>query len=91
MSAGIAVVPDPTGKLTLFITAQVLILDESSGRPQIVKLWERTGEVGSTTRQALAQGNMSSNLKKKIDEFFSKLRTDILAARKAQEQPAAPK
>ena len=70
-------------RLTLFVTAHILVGDESSGRPQMMKLWERTGEVGTTTRQALFVGNMSTNLKKKITEFFSKLRSDILAARKS--------
>jgi len=70
-------------RLTLFVTAHILVGDESSGRPQMMKLWERTGEVGTTTRQALFVGNMSSNLKKKITEFFSRLRSDILAARKS--------
>lgn len=70
-------------RLTLFVTAHILVGDESSGRPQMMKLWERTGEVGTTTRQALYVGNMSSSLKKKITEFFSRLRSDVLAARKS--------
>jgi S1-C subfamily serine protease len=78
------------GKLTLFITAHILVQDDSSGRPQVLKLWEKTGEVGTTSRQAILQGTLSPNLAKKIDAFFAELRADVLAARKAQANPATP-
>jgi predicted Zn finger-like uncharacterized protein len=70
-------------RLVLYITAHVIVQDNSSGRPQAYKVWERTGEVGSISQQAILTGNLPANLKKEIKDFFAKLKTDILKARKS--------
>jgi len=74
-------------RLVLYVTAHIIVQDGSSGRPQIVKIWERTGEVGSISQQAILSGNLPTNLRKEIREFFSKLRGDILKAKKATSEP----
>jgi S1-C subfamily serine protease len=70
-------------RLVLYVTAHIIVQDGSSGRPQDVKIWERTGEVGSISQQAILSGNLPINLRKEIKDFFAKLRADILKARKA--------
>jgi len=70
-------------RLVLYITAHVIVQDNSSGRPHAYKVWERTGEVGSISQQLILSGNLPVNLKKEIKDFFAKLKTDILKARKA--------
>ena len=70
-------------RLVLFITAHVIVQDNSSGRPHAYKVWERTGEVGSISQQSIYAGNLPVNLKKEIKDFFGKLKTDILKARKS--------
>jgi S1-C subfamily serine protease len=70
-------------RLVLFITAHVIVQDNSSGRPHAYKVWERTGEVGSISQQSIYGGNLPVNLKKEIKDFFGKLKVDILKARKS--------
>lgn len=70
-------------RLVLFITAHIIVQDDSSGRPQAFKIWERTGEVGSISLQSILSGNLPANLRKEIKDFFAKMRSDILKARKA--------
>jgi hypothetical protein len=70
-------------RLVLFVTAHVIVQDNSSGRPHAYKVWERTGEVGSISQQSIYAGNLPVNLKKEIKDFFGKLKTDILKARKS--------
>ena len=70
-------------RLVLFITAHIIVQDDSSGRPQAYKIWERTGEVGSISQQSILSGNLPVNLRKEIKDFFAKMRSDILKARKA--------
>jgi S1-C subfamily serine protease len=74
-------------KISIYITAHIIVVDESTGGQQAVKLWERTGRAGSTTIQALLNGKVSTTLKRDIKEFFSKLRDDVLEARKSIAQP----
>jgi len=69
-------------RIVLYITAHVIVEDDSSGRPHAYKVWERTGEVGSISQQSIYAGNLPVNLKKEIKDFFGKLKTDILKARK---------
>ena len=70
-------------RLVLYITAHIIVQDDSSGRPQAFKIWERTGEVGSISQQSILSGNLPVNLRKEIKDFFAKMRSDILKARKA--------
>ncbi len=70
-------------RLVLYITAHVIVQDHSSDRPHAYQVWERTGEVGSISQQAILTGNLPVNLKKEIKDFFAKLKTDILKARKS--------
>ncbi|RLT21108.1 MAG: hypothetical protein DWI29_02600 [Planctomycetota bacterium] len=69
-------------RLVLYITAHIIVQDDSSGRPQAFKIWERTGEVGSISQQSILSGNLPANLRKEIKDFFAKMRSDILKARK---------
>lgn len=69
-------------RLVLYVTAHVLVQDNSSGRPHAYKIWERTGEVGSISQQSILSGNLPANLRREIKDFFGKLRADILKARK---------
>ncbi|MEZ6032302.1 MAG: trypsin-like peptidase domain-containing protein [Planctomycetaceae bacterium] len=70
-------------RLVLYVTAHIIVQDGSSGRPQDVKIWERTGEVGSISMQSILSGNLPANLRKEIRNFFAKMRADILKARKS--------
>ena len=70
-------------RIVLYITSHVIVQDNSSGRPHAYKVWERTGEVGSISQQSIYTGNLPVNLKKEIKDFFGKLKTDILKARKS--------
>ncbi len=70
-------------RLVLYVTAHIIVQDDSSGRPQALKIWERTGEVGSISQQSILSGNLPANLRKEIKDFFAKMRGDILKARKA--------
>jgi S1-C subfamily serine protease len=70
-------------RLVLYVTAHIIVQDGSSGRPQDVKIWERTGEVGSISMQSILSGNLPANLRKEIKDFFAKMRADILKARKS--------
>ena len=70
-------------RLVLYVTAHIIMQDDSSGRSRALKIWERTGEVGSISRQAIMSGNLPVNLRKEIKEFFAKMRADILKARKS--------
>jgi len=69
-------------RLGLYVTAHIIVQDDSSGRPQVVKIWERTGEIGSISQQAILTGNLPPNLRTEIKDFFARLRTDILKAKK---------
>lgn len=70
-------------RLVLYITAHIIVQDDSSGRPQAFKIWERTGEVGSISRQSILSGNLPANLRKEIRDFFKKMSSDILKAKNA--------
>ena len=69
-------------KVTVYVTAHIIVVDESTGGQQAIKLWERTGNAGTTTVRAILSGKISTTLKKDIKEFFSKLRDDVAEARK---------
>lgn len=68
------------------LTGDIIMRDDSSGRPQVLKIWGATEEVGSITEQALINGILSPNLKREIRRFFAKMRSDISAARRAVQQ-----
>lgn len=76
-------------KKNVYVTAHIIAVDESTGGQQALKLWERTGKAGSTTTQALRLGKLPNTLKKDVKEFFSRLRDDVLEARKSVAPPAA--
>jgi predicted Zn finger-like uncharacterized protein len=71
-------------KITVYVTAHIIVVDESAGGQQAIKLWERTGNAGATNVRAILSGKISSTLKKDIKEFFSKLRDDVNEARKPE-------
>lgn len=71
-------------KVTVYVTAHIIVVDESTGGQQAIKLWERTGNAGATNVRAILSGKVSSTLKKDIKEFFSKLRDDVTEARKPE-------
>lgn len=71
-------------RVTVYMTSHILVVDESTGGQQMVKLWEKTGKVGTTTVQAMATGKLSPTLKKDIKSFFTKLREDVTEARRLQ-------
>lgn len=72
----------------LWITSQLVVRERMGGRDQAVMVWEKTGEVGSISDQALFSGNLPMGLKKDISDFFRGLRVDIMNARKAVPKPA---
>lgn len=81
----VAVRLDGTGeKINVYITAHIIVVDESTGGQQAIKLWERTGNAGATNVRAILSGKVSPTLKKDIKEFFSKLRDDVNDAKKPE-------
>ena len=77
-------------KISIYVTSHIFAVDTSSSGPRLLKLWERTGNAGSTTVQALLNGKLPAAAKREIKVFFGKLKDDVMDARKAMAEASAP-
>ncbi len=77
-------------KISIYITSHVFALDRSSNGPRMLKLWERTGNAGSTTVQSLLSGKLTTTVKRDLKTFFVKLKDDVLEARRVVGEASNP-
>lgn len=69
-------------KNAVWVTATVLVEDRTQRRPELVRVWEQTGELGGVSEAMLFNGVVPPNLQSEIRKFFAKLRVDFVKARK---------
>ena len=76
---------EPQGsKHALWITAEIMIEEESTGA--LHKVWESKEDVGTVATSVLVRGKLTRNLSRDIDNFFRKMRTSIVQARREMDK-----
>jgi S1-C subfamily serine protease len=70
-------------KATVYVTSHILVVDQSTGGQQPMKLWERTGKVATVPIRSLVIGQEPRNLKKELRAYLGKLKDDVRNARSA--------
>lgn len=68
-------------KSSLRMSAHVLVLDSSNA--DLLKLWEKTEDVGTISEQSLRQGLLPPNLRRDITDYFDAFRRDLAKARRS--------
>ena len=66
------------GVQSLSMTATLLVNKDS----RLLKVWERTGQIGAVTDQALRKGILPPNLKGGVSGFFTELRSQFVDVRR---------
>ena len=66
------------GVQSLSMTATLLVNKDS----RLLKVWQRTGEIGAVTDQALRNGILPPNLNRGVSGFFTELRSQFVDVRR---------
>lgn len=67
-------------KSTLRMTTEILTKDDDAR--EVLKIWELTEDVGTISMQSIYRAYLPPNLKRDIQKYFSKVRIELLEARR---------